>query len=1338
MKLQTPPPSVESRRLTAPDAGPSLPPQARRLRISPSWLVVAVFVGAGLAFVVSARSANGVVVGLLLAGTAGALLARLPARIPLLAAAGLLVLCVPLLIASQDVAAERAAELAFLLAAAGVVLMVAEPRHRHANAHAGATHDRGRDRLLLLCGVGALALVPLTWLGPGEMVNGGDTNYPLRAVEYVELRLSGWNWQIGAGVPNLPNLGTLSWSLLAWAFEALTGSPENGQRVMLALWFAAVPASFLFLMRTLTGRWRPAFLAGALVYALNPYFANAWSNVLVSTIGAAVAAPLLLALGLRLAPRAARPPAWLFAVWGVSALLLSLVSQSPQLLAVVLLVTAAGVVTLGRPLAWGRAGLLAGIAVGVNVYWLLPQLAFLFGTEGLVSTRPLETLGLAHWTTGISANTSFLNVFRSAGSWDWFESWGGEPYVAYADTYLEHPLLIAIALAIPVSALAVLAFRPSRVAVFFGAVTVLALALSAGLHPPFGFIYGWAMENVPLFGIFRSPWYKFGLATTLGFGVLVALGLGRVVDALKTAGTTGYRQGGLLVVAACLAALTAGWPILTGDLLLPDRQAPPGFRVRIPPHVTAAADWLRQDRAGARVLWLPRNSDVYRWGTATSPQPLLSYASDVSIVGEIPFSSSTAPDRTIALDLLDLLDQGRVDEALGVARLLGIQFVVVRGDVDPHFYGQSVESPEFLLRTLESSPSLREVRRFGPWTFFALVPSPPKIYATPSGIVARGSERDPARVATFLPPDALTLVTSPDAARSGPDVRGLVADWIERPGTAPAGLRATLVKVVASRYRIRPQGRGRVGIERLAQRIEVGKRSLPIKAERLPPLELATRARPLRLLVDKRAAPVSETWYLTPGRHVVTAVEPVSDNLVDDGSFESGHWMDALDAGPPPGAPPRLDGLRRATRIRGGTDGTHSLQLLSTGNRAAVFTRIDANAAGRSYSVELDYRQLSGRPASFALVTEGRTLREEPLPASTGWSTRRLLFDVPDDATTLDLYLYANSAGERAVVQFDSVRVRRLGTSAAASFSVQPLLRLLPREAGPRSNVESSPASPNLVADPSFEGAGWSGPIDAGPPRNFPGSVRGEQTARRVAGGIGGTRALELVSTGNRAAVYTRIAERSGGVSYRVSFDYRLVEGRAPSFALVTSGRTLLEQALPPVRRWKRYSLDFHAPADSTTLDLYLYTTSAGERSTTRFDEVDVVRLGGRVESIVMPSRQPAARRIRVAYERISPTRYRVRVRDGGGPFLLNLRENYDAGWRASSDRAEIGSHFRSNGYGNAWVVQRAERGAVIELDYRPERWVVVGVAGSLGTLALLLTGALVVGFRRRRATHQR
>lgn len=1303
--------------------------------------MVAALVVAGVALVASADSADGVIVGLLLVGTGGALLAGLPARILLLAAAGLLAACVPLLVAGQDSAGERLAELAFLFAVVGIVLRIAEGPDRPAAA--SPPNDRTERRLPLLVGLGALALVPLTWLGAGQMVNGGDTNYPLHAAEAVELRLSAWNWQIGAGVPNLPNLGTLSWSLLAWLFEAVGGSAQAGQRVMLVLWFAAVPASFLFLMRTLTGRWRVAFLGGALVYALNPYFMNAWSNILVSTIAAAVAAPLLLALGLRLAPRGTRPSARLLVAWGVSALLLSIVSQSPQLLAVVLAVTVAGVFTLGWPLAWRRVGLLAGIAVAVNGYWLLPQLAFLFRTEGLVTGRSLESLGLTDWTTGISANTSLLNVLRSAGSWDWFESWAGEPYVSYADEFLGHPLLIAIGLAIPVTALVVLALRPSRVAVFFGAVMVVALALSTGLHPPFGFLYGWAMDNVPLFATFRSPWYKFGLATTLGFGVLVALGVGRAVDAVREAGiATRLRVApGLVVVAACAGALAAGWPLLTGDVLLADREAPPGFRARIPSYVTAAAEWLRSEHPGARVLWLPRNSDVYHWGIATSPQPLISYAADSSVVGEIPFSSSTAPDRTIARYLLDLLDEGRVDEALRVARLLGVELVVVRGDVDEDFYGQSVESPAFLRRTLESSRSLRRVRGFGPWTFYALEPRPSKVFASTLGIGVRGGERAPARAATFLPAGGLTLVAGTDAARSRSDVRRVVADWDLAPTTAAAGSRLAVVKLVSSSYRIRSRGAGRVEVERLPMRMRLRGKAVAIPGQLVDRLDLGARGHPLRLLVDGRPAPVPDTWYLGAGPHTVGAVAPVTANLADDGSFEEGHWMDALDAGPLRGAALLPDRLREAIQVTGGTDGAFALRLLSTGNRAAVLTRIDDNAAGRSYSVGFDYRNLDGRPGSFALVTEGRTLLEEALPRSTGWSAKSLFIDVPADATTLDLYLYANSTGGRSVTEFDAVRVHRLGErGAAASFSLPPLVRFLPLgSAGALKDATSEPVSPNLVEDPSFERGSWSGPIDAGPPRGFPGSVRGVQTARRVRGGTGGLHAFEVVSTGNRAGVYTRIAERSGGVSYRVSFDYLLVEGRPPSFALVTEGRTLLERTLPVAGLWTSHSLDFRAPADATTLDLYLYTTSAGERSTTLFDEVEVVRLGGHGETLLATSQRAAGRRVPLTYERISATRYRVRVTQGGGPFLLNLRENYDTGWQASSDHAEIGTHFRSNGYGNAWVVERAEPGAVIELVYGPERWVVAGMAISLGALAMLLAGAFLVGVRGPgRADHQR
>jgi hypothetical protein len=538
------------------------------------------------------------------------------------------------------------------------------------------------------------------------------------------------------------------------------------------------------------------------------------------------------------------------------------------------------------------------------------------------------------------------------------------------------------------------------------------------------------------------------------------------------------------------------------------------------------------------------------------------------------------------------------------------------------------------------------------------------------------------------------------------------------------------VKSVLAKFRVelvRDETGHFLTVQRLPHRIRVGT-SYVIPGGEVVRRRLPRAVSPEALAVDGRVLSVSDVVYLKPGAHVVRGLVPRGRNLIRDGSFEKGYWTNAINAGPAFGHQPSVNGKQWARQMPGGTDGGSALEVVSTGNRAAVFEPVQRFRGGLYYSISFGHLHVSGGQASFALVAERRTLLEQQLPDKDDWSHRSFLFRAPPGARDLKLYLYSNSTGERSVNLFDDVSIVRLAADPRLSvqFDVVPPIETIavPAARGQGLALEPLPASPNLIEDGSFEKGYWTNAINAGPAFGHQPSVNGKQWARQVPGGTDGGSALEIVSTGNRAAVFARVREFWDGARYRVGFDYRHVSGGPASFALVTDGRALMDRRLPSSRKWLHHEVFVTAPPDAGKFDIYLYSNSTGESSVNVFDAVSVTRLPGD-EFLLGSATSGSEGDVRLAAERISPTRYRVRVLGSSRRFLLTVRENYDSGWVARSESASIGSHFQTNGYANGWIVRNARPGTVIEIAFAPQRWADGSRVLSASVLGFVLVGVL-------------
>ena len=119
-------------------------------------------------------------------------------------------------------------------------------------------------------------------------------------------------------------------------------------------------------------------------------------------------------------------------------------------------------------------------------------------------------------------------------------------------------------------------------------------------------------------------------------------------------------------------------------------------------------------------------------------------------------------------------------------------------------------------------------------------------------------------------------------------------------------------------------------------------------------------------------------------------------------------------------------------RLRSSND-AGVIRLGAVAHTACLIAAVDNPAAGSeggSLTISFDHRTLSGRPARYCLWVEGPSYcaQSGSLMSTSEWAAERVTVTVPDDAVSLDLYLYADgpdTGSSRTEVEFRDVDIAR-------------------------------------------------------------------------------------------------------------------------------------------------------------------------------------------------------------------------------------------------------------------------------------------------------------------------
>ncbi len=596
-----------------------------------------------------------------------------------------------------------------------------------------------------LCFIVLLGLTPLLWFHSDFILNSEDmVLHPdfekWRNIFYV------WNEQVSVGTNYILTLPAIIFQTFTALPQILGATAAQSQRIMFVLWFTLPGLTMYWMMREFVrGQGsRAAALMAVGLYMFNLYQIPMWIGFTIANLCAYATLPAVLVLVHRV---------WqekrLFSGWGLALILVLLIASgaaiNPPLMLVMILFMVGYFVNLFLtedrvPKSKNRAQFfkflfgLGLVFVLVQSFWIIPFLGqFILNLSLVDLAKTAETIESTGWLTGISVNTGLLNVLRMQADWTWYEGWG-DSYTTYSSAYRGYSILDLFAW-IPFTLAAIGAyFGKGTYRKFFGWATGASIILSMGAN---GFImkpvYTWLVENVPLFWIIRSPWYKFGIITALGYAYLGGLGTAVLFERTKRFLTIEGRPAKVsLVILLFLANLVYTYPLVLGKMFpLPhERTILPSRHADVPDYVWQASRWIDEQKEFSRIITLPESTSwIYPWGFSGS-MPAVFQFSHRPVV--FPFFNKLAFNSG-SNDLLKLyyrsLYQGWTDHAGEFARLLGSRYLLHESDVRHELFAEDTDDPAFIREKLSKQSDVELAESFGAWDIYRLKDEVKRIYS---------------------------------------------------------------------------------------------------------------------------------------------------------------------------------------------------------------------------------------------------------------------------------------------------------------------------------------------------------------------------------------------------------------------------------------------------------------------------------------------------------------------------------------------------------------------------------------------------------------------------------
>lgn len=588
--------------------------------------------------------------------------------------------------------------------------------------------------LLILVG-----LIPLLWYKPGYMGLGHDMGFPLSPLDYFKDRLFSWTDRVGAfGSNQTESLAAVSIHGLEALISLLGFSLIQTQQIAFIFWFILPGVTMYIFLRSLYPRKEDFVirLSGSLFYMMNHYLLQGWMIAERTKFSIVAALPIVILLIINV-------------IYKKGSIL-----KSSIILSIVLFFLNGGG---GIPL-WGglmAASLTAMVAVIIlspdvflrkirraltffllcsmfllvlNLYWIYPYAQSFYQNYTVRAGAAGGDVGAASWSAEISKNASFINIFKMQGIPDWYDN-KDHPY---ANNFLNDYFLIILSVTFPIIGFAALwksknwsreegAYKTTLLLVL-----LVGIPLTAGSHPPFGFIYDFALKNIPGFLIFRTPFFKFGMIVWFAYSCLIALGLKNILE--LAASERRYPRliitGGLLLFVILLSIYN--YPIFTGSFF--NWSSKYSTMVKVPDYIFEAKEEIDKNKFSTRTLLLPpldlrKKTDAYEW-------KYYSLSSVPSILNRKAFILNDVLLHDDEISVVDgVYEQIARNSKSSLLGFMGVDKAIVRNDFLPD---RDMEyTPIVNVPSLENRGQFSGNKDLGRWEFLDIIDSSvlPLIYS---------------------------------------------------------------------------------------------------------------------------------------------------------------------------------------------------------------------------------------------------------------------------------------------------------------------------------------------------------------------------------------------------------------------------------------------------------------------------------------------------------------------------------------------------------------------------------------------------------------------------------
>lgn len=350
--------------------------------------------------------------------------------------------------------------------------------------------------------------------------------------------------------------------------------------------------------------------------------------------------------------------------------------------------------------------------VSSNLYWLFPQSVYLLS---IYKTTQNGTNIFKALNTG-----TFYDHLRGIGQWAWRAEHLFAKYYPFSEKYDQPFLQITTYLLTIISFIYILPSRflkrvdkDNHLKTFFAILSFLSLILLAGNKGPFGFVFDFLYQHIPLFKAYREPFSKFTPLYIFALTFGLAYSLQYITDKLKR---NSHRL--LVVSLVTLLVLINAYPFFTGEAI-PIRRwngGNVGNVVSIPEYWQDARRDIPGKVGDYRLMLFPYNpySTYYHWQYGTGvvgniadylldAKSLKSYEIDTSLGGQI---------------LLSAFPPGELKDDFDLGKFLGFlnaKYLLLENDLEWRYSSGDVASPSASLAYLSSS-NLTLEKTYGEFT----------------------------------------------------------------------------------------------------------------------------------------------------------------------------------------------------------------------------------------------------------------------------------------------------------------------------------------------------------------------------------------------------------------------------------------------------------------------------------------------------------------------------------------------------------------------------------------------------------------------------------------------